>query len=85
MAKSTFKEGKTYHGFSFADTDTKIQVKVKKRTPGFVEVSVKGWTVDQKRFKVKIGSIGGRQYEYIRLGNYSLAPIISAEYTKERN
>ena len=61
-----------------ADFDTKIQIKVLKRTPGFVEVKVKGWTVDQKRFKIHAGSINGRQYEYIRLGNYSLAPIISA-------
>lgn len=78
-----FEQGKTYHGTSLADYDTKIKVKVLKRTPGFLTVKVTGWTVDQERFKIKTGSINGQMYEYIRLGNYSLAPIITSEHTRE--
>ena len=76
-----FEEGKTYHGTSLGDYDHKIKVKVLKRTPSFLTAKVTGWPVDQERFKIRKGSINGRQYEYIILANYSLAPIISAENT----
>lgn len=76
-----FEEGKTYHGTSMVDYDSKIRVKVLKRTPSFLTAKITGWPVDKTRFKIKTGSINGRKYEYIVLANYSLAPIISAENT----
>ena len=74
-----FQEGKTYYGHSMVDSDTKIGIKVLKRTDSFVTIkNLSCWPVDKTRFKIHAGSINGQQYEYIRLGNYSLAPIISA-------
>ena len=77
-----FKEGKKYYGRSLVDHDTKIVVKIVKRTPTTVEIKMdpkNGWPTDQTRFKIKTSSINGVTREYIRLGRYSLAPIISSD------
>ena len=75
-----FKEGKTYFGRSLCDSDTKIRVKIVKRTPKTVTIKMlSGWPVDQTKFTIHTSKYAGDQSEYIRLGRYSLAPIISAD------
>ena len=78
--KATFKEGKTYYGRSICDSDAKILVKVLKRTPKTITIKMlSNWPTDQTKFTVHTSTINGRQYEYIKLGRYSMAPIISAD------
>lgn len=77
-----FKEGKKYYGRSLVDHDTKIVVKILKRTPTTVTIKMdpkNGWPTNQTRFKINTSTIGGVTREYIRLGRYSLAPIISSD------
>lgn len=75
-----FVEGKRYVGRSMCDYDAKIVVKIIKRTPTTVTVkNVSGWPTEQTRFKIHKNSTGvGAGIEYIRLGRYSFAPIITA-------
>ncbi len=77
-----FKEGKRYYGRSLVDHDTKIVVHIMKRTPSTVTIKFDpkyGWPTDQTRFKIKTSKLNGVSREYIRLGNYSMAPIISSD------
>lgn len=76
-----FIEGKKYYGRSIVDSDTKIVIKVVKRTPTTVTIKeLSGWPVDHERFKVKMNKTGvGAGVEYIRLGRYSFAPFIRAD------
>ena len=77
-----FIEGKKYYGRSMCDQDCKIVVKIVKRTPSTVTIKFdpkNGWPTDQTRFKIKTTVWDGSNREYIRLGNYSMAPIISSD------
>lgn len=77
-----FKEGKKYYGRSMVDHDTKIVVKIVKRTTSTVEIKMdpkNGWPTDQTRFRIKTSTLNGVSREYIQLGRYSLAPIISSD------
>lgn len=75
----TFKEGKKYFGRSICDTDCIIRIQIVKRTNSFVTVKFydknHDWPTKQTRFKVQTS----RDIEYIQLGQYSMAPIISAD------
>lgn len=77
-----FEEGKKYYGRSICDHDCKIVIKVVKRTPSTVTIKFdpkNGWPTEQTRFKIKKSTWDGSNREYIRLGNYSMAPIISSD------
>lgn len=76
-----FVEGKKYSGRSLVDYDTKIVVKIVKRTPTTVTIkNLSGWPIDHNRFKIHRNSTGvGAGVEYIRLGRYTFAPFIRAE------
>ena len=78
-----FTEGKKYYGRSIVDSDTKIVVKIVKRTPTTVTIkNLSRWPLDQDRFKIRMHKNGiGAGVEYIRLGRYSFAPFITAENT----
>lgn len=80
---SKFIEGKKYYGRSIVDGDTKVVVKVLKRTPTTVTIkNLSRWPVDQDKFKIRMHKTGvGAGVEYIRLGRYSFAPFITAENT----
>lgn len=74
-----FKEGKKYFGRSICDSDCIIRIQIVKRTKSFVTVKFydknHDWPTEQTRFKVNTS----KDIEYIRLGNYSMAPFISAD------
>jgi len=67
-----FETGKSYFGRMVGDADQIIRVTVAKRTASMLT------TAEGKRFKIKTSY--DSTYEYILpLGNYSMAPHITAE------